>query len=226
MFEQLVKRENEIFDILKKFLEKNLDFIVVGGYAVSAFKHRFSMDADLVISSDNLTEFENILKENGFRKTISKELENAYGSKFIRYEKGEESSISVDLLVDGVAVRQTGASFGFQLLLENSEKRKIIGTEREIIVKIPKKEILIALRLHSGRLTDFRDIAALSKNIDFVGIKNLISRGDKDMVKGNLRKFCSAIETKDFIDAFKGIFMEKKFDIDIEEIKRICSIEI
>ena len=49
--EELIKKENEIFDILQKFIEEKLDFIIVGGYAVSSFKHRFSVDADIVIKS-------------------------------------------------------------------------------------------------------------------------------------------------------------------------------
>lgn len=226
MFDQLVKRENEIFDIIEKLSKKNLDFIVVGGYAVSAFKHRFSMDADLVISSNDLAKFEIALKESGFKKIISKQLENIYKSKFMRYQKGKEFSVSIDLLVDGIAARQTDASFSFQLLAENSEKRKIVGTEREVTVKIPKKEILIALKLHSDRLTDFRDIATLSKNINVDEIKKLLLRGNKEVVRENLKKFCSVIETKNFINSFKGVFMEKVFDIDMEEVKKICNIKI
>ena len=38
----LVKRENEILETLNDFLDNKLIFILVGGYAVSAFKHRFS----------------------------------------------------------------------------------------------------------------------------------------------------------------------------------------
>ena len=226
MFDQLVKRENEIFDIIEKLSKKNLDFIVVGGYAVSAFKHRFSMDADLVISSNDLAKFEIALKENGFKKIISKQLENIYKSKFVRYQKGKEFSVSINLMVDGIAARQIDASFSFQLLAENSEKQKIVGTEREVAVKIPKKEILIALKLHSGRLTDFRDVVALSKNINVDGIKKLLLRGNKEVVRENLKKFCSAVETENFINSFKGVFMEKVFDIDMEEVKKICNIKI
>ena len=73
--EVLIKKENEIFEILQKFIDSNMDFIVVGGYAVSAFKHRFSVDADIVIKSENLSKFEEILKKQNFKKTIrSKEI--------------------------------------------------------------------------------------------------------------------------------------------------------
>ena len=81
--EELTKRENEIFDILQKFINNKLEFILVGGYAVSAFKHRFSVDADIVIKNSNLEDFEKVLKKEGFKRTISRELENIYSSKFV-----------------------------------------------------------------------------------------------------------------------------------------------
>lgn len=46
-----VARENHIFDVLDAFKKSCFEFIVVGGYAVSAFQHRFSVDADLLTSS-------------------------------------------------------------------------------------------------------------------------------------------------------------------------------
>lgn len=224
MFYEFIKRENEIFDILNEFLENKLTFVIIGGYAVSAFKHRFSMDVDVVISSDDVKKFEGILHENGFRKTISKDIKDVYSSRFIRFGKGRENKVSIDLLVDGVSVRQTGASFGFDLLLRNSNEKRIIGSEKEIVAKIPKKEILIAMKIHSGRLTDFRDIAALSKDIDIGLIKNFVSTGDQNGVREHLDKLKSIVETEDFINSFKGVFAEKGFDVDIDAVKRICSI--
>ena len=69
--EELIKKENDIFKILQKFIDADFEFIIVGGYAVSAFKHRFSVDADIVIKSENLANFEGILKKQGFKKTIT-----------------------------------------------------------------------------------------------------------------------------------------------------------
>ena len=71
--EELIKKENDIFEILQKFIDSNIDFIVVGGYAVSAFKHRFSVDADIVIRLEDLSKFEEVLKKNDFKKTITKQ---------------------------------------------------------------------------------------------------------------------------------------------------------
>jgi len=131
--EVLIKKENEIFEILQKFIDSNMDFIVVGGYAVSAFKHRFSVDADIVIKSQYLSKFESILRKEGFKKTITKELENVYSSKFVRYEKEQ---VSVDILVDALASRTTNSSFSYELIFDNSIKRKIMGIEKEVIVRI------------------------------------------------------------------------------------------
>ena len=169
--EELIKKENDIFGILDKFIISNLDFIVVGGYAVSAFKHRFSVDADLVVKSENLADFEALLKKKDFKKTMTKQLENTYSSKFIRYEK---EHVSVDLLIDALASRTTNASFSYDLLFSNSIKKKIIGIEKEVMARIPIKEILIVMKIHSGRLTDFRDIAALAKDSDLDLIKKYL----------------------------------------------------
>ena len=47
---EFVKRENEIMLTLNRFVEEELDFVVVGGYAVSGLgAHRFSVDCDVVI---------------------------------------------------------------------------------------------------------------------------------------------------------------------------------
>jgi len=216
----LVKRENEIFRTLTKFLDKKLIFLIVGGYAVSAYKHRFSIDSDVVIKKEDLERFEKILIEDGYKKTIFKKLKNIYSSEFIRYEK-KEFKVSIDLLINGVSSRTTDAVFSFEFLLKHSEKRLIKGMENSIEANVPNREILIILKFHSGRLTDLRDIAALAYNLDFSVIKNNIFAGKQDIVKQNIRKLLLLIDKKEFIDSFKGVFIEKRFDVDIEEIRKL-----
>jgi hypothetical protein len=220
--EQLIKKENEIFDILQKFIDKDLNFIIVGGYAVSAFKHRFSVDADIVVKSEDLPKFEDLLIKTGFKKTITKELENVYSSKFMRYEK---DWASIDMLVDALASRTTDASFSFNLIFDNSIKRKIIGVEKEIFARIPARELLIAMKIHSGRLTDIRDIAALAKDSDLSLIKKFLFIGNLSVISENLHKLNSIIDDKDFINSFKGVFVEKKFDVDFEKVKQISELK-
>ncbi len=219
--EELIKKENNIFEILQKFLDENLDFIIVGGYAVSAFKHRFSVDADIVIKSEDLIKFETILKKQGFDKTISKQLENVYSPKFVRYEKNQAS---IDILIDALASRTTDASFSYKLISENSIEKPIIGIEKQVVARIPIKELLVVMKIHSGRLTDFRDIAALAKDTNLSLIKKFLFIGKISQIKENLNKLNTIVNDKNFIDSFKGVFIEKKFDIDFEQVKKISEL--
>ena len=57
---EFIERENEILRTIKSMVEARLDFIVVGGYAVSALaRHRFSVDCDIVVPKKKV-DFENI----------------------------------------------------------------------------------------------------------------------------------------------------------------------
>ena len=218
---ELIQKENAIFEILQKFVESNLDFVIVGGYAVSAFKHRFSVDADIVIQSKDLEKYKSILEKKNFKKTAEKQLENIYSSRFIRYEK---DMASVDILIDALASRSTDASFSYKLLFDNSTERKIIGIEKEVAARVPTKELLIVMKLHSGRLTDFRDIATLAKDINLETIKNFLFIGDLKSLQKNLDKLAVVVKDKNFIDSFKGVFIEKKFDVDMAKVEKISKL--
>jgi hypothetical protein len=220
----LVMRENEIIRILEKLSEPDLKFAVIGGYGVSAYRHRFSIDADIVIRNEDKERFESVLRENGYRKTIHTSLENVYSSEFERFEKSEPKAC-VDLLIGGIGVRQTGAAFGFDFIFGNSEKTEIQGSERSVDAHVPRKEVLIILKLHSGRLTDLRDVAALSFELDFDFIRKHLFRGDIKILKENMKHLESLIEKQDFQDSFKGVFMEKSYKIDVQEIRRIATLQ-
>lgn len=220
-FEAFIKRENMIFMILQDFIDEGLDFIVVGGYAISAYKHRFSVDADVVIKKEDKPKFEETLLKRKLKKTTELNLNHTYASEFVSYKLDEKLPVSIDLLIDGIGSRTTDASFSFSQLEENSEHKKIIGIEKEVSVKIPKREILIVLKLHSGRLTDLRDIVAISKNLDIELIKKFIWRGKKNLVKDNIKKLLSSLKEKGFVDSFKGVFIGKKYDADLNEVRKL-----
>lgn len=220
--EELITGENAIFDILQKLIDSNLDFIVVGGYAVSAFKHRFSIDADIAVQSKDMKKFEAVLKKDGFGKTSEKELENVYSSKFVRYEK---DSASVDILIDAIAARATNAAFSYKMLTDNSIQKKIIGIEKEVFARVPTKELLIAMKIHSGRLTDFRDIAALAKGTNLEIIKKFLFVGNLKSLQDNLNNLARVVKDKNFVNSFKGVFIEKKFDVDINQVEKISKLK-
>ena len=217
----LINRENSIFEILQEFNNAKLNFIVVGGYGISSYKHRFSVDVDLIIKKEDKEIFETILKKKKFIKTVIKDLNHIYTKEFIRYELKDKLNVSVDLLIDGIGSRDTDASFSFDELLKYSKIRKIIGSEKEANVLVPDKEILIVLKLHAGRLTDIRDIVALSRDIDLDLIKKFIFRGKINLVKKNIEKLLSLLHDKGFMDSFKGVFIEKKYDLDLESLNKL-----
>ena len=219
--EELITKENAIFEILQRFLNAKLEFIVVGGYAVSAYRHRFSVDADIVIQSRDLEKFEEILKKEHFKKTREKELENIYASKFMRYEK---ESASIDMLIDAIAAKATNGAFSYSILHENSLQKRIIGIEKEVEVRIPIREMIIAMKIHSGRLTDFRDITALAKGTNLKTIKKFLFIGERKTLRQHLINLREVLNKKGFADSFNGVFMEKKFDVDLEQVEKISNL--
>ncbi len=225
MFEIFIERENTVFDILQKFRELNLEFVVIGGLAVSAYKHRFSVDGDLVIPALMEEKFVKILEQHNFKETIMKEFEDIYSSRFRRFVKQDNLPVSIDLMINAVGIRQTGAFFHYPLLRHHSNLTKIKGVQREIIVFVPCREILIVLKLHSGRARDLRDVAALTKSLDFELIQQLLIKYKSQLVKKHIQQLLSLINTQNFIDSFKGVFIEKEYDLDLDEILKFNQLK-
>lgn len=218
-----LERENEIMEVLRELAGKGLDFIVIGGYGVSAYKHRFSVDADIVIRKDDQPKFEDVLKKRGYKISKSRQLGGDYSSEYVMYENGETKT-SVDLLIGGVAVRQTGASFGFDFLQENSGEMEIEGINKSVKARVPQREILVAMKLHSGRPTDLRDVVALASGLDINKIRKIISRGDTKVLERHIKSLGEMVSRQDFQDSFKGVFMEKNYRIDIDEIRKLARL--
>ena len=148
----------------------------------------------------------------------------AFLSKFKFWE--EPSEVANKMLPNNGKIIDLGCGEG---LLSNylaiaSPNRKIIGIEKEIIARIPSKELLIVMKLHSGRLTDMRDIAALAKDTNIETIRKFLFIGNKKALQRNLDKLEEVVKHKNFIDSFKGVFIEKKFDIDMKQVERIAKL--
>lgn len=202
-----VGRENQIFETLQAFKESQLEFVVVGEYAVSAFQHRFSVDADLVIQEQDIEKFTDILEENGFEEVEDRELDPD-GDRNLAYAKHQELPVTIDLLVNSMKCRQTDASWSYQYFKEHSTIRKIDGTEKSIEVEIPEKELLIAVKLHSGRLTDARDVVALADQIKPEKVVGHLDRGDREKLADILKSVTQTMDSDNFEDAFKGVFQQ------------------
>ncbi|MDO8460092.1 MAG: nucleotidyltransferase family protein [Nanoarchaeota archaeon] len=216
----LLEREQEVMRILSLFLDKGLNFIVVGGYAISTYKKRFSIDLDVVVKEEELKEFEKLLEKEGYSLHYEKEIALMYGENFKRFmKKMNNLPVDIDLLINGLASRTTNATWGFDYIKRHSVKRKLNNSE----FLTPEKELLIAMKFHSGRLSDTRDIVALMP-CDKEKLKQHLLNGDIKKLKQSMKKQSSFLNKPQFDDSFKGIFgpfsySEKDVQTAIELIK-------
>ncbi len=216
--EGLLEREQEIMRLLTLLLDENLDFIVVGGYAISTYKKRFSIDLDLIVQEKDLEKFEKLLKKEGYSLHYEKSIALLYGENFKRYEKKMKNlPVDVDLLINGLVSRTTDATWSFDYVKKNSIKRRLANLE----FLMPTKELLIAMKLHSGRLSDIRDIVALMPCNEKELEKHLI-KGDFDKLMNSIKKQAAFLDKPQFDDSFKGIFGIHVYkEKDVETTKKI-----
>jgi len=213
-------RENEIFDTVQVFLDASLEFVVVGGYAVSAYQHRFSVDADLVVQDEDVEKFTSILEERGFESVADKELD-AYQGRYLAYENDRELPVTIDLLVNSLQCRQTDAARSYEYLRKHSSKQPIEGTEKQVECFVPEPELLIAIKLHSARTTDARDVVALAANSKLSKVDEHFDRGDPEKQQNMLEQVLETIEDPNFEDSFKGVFSQGRLPVNvIDKVKQ------
>jgi len=216
----LLEREQEVMKILALFIDEELDFIVVGGYAISTYKKRFSIDLDLVVREEDILKFEKLLEKEGYALHYEKKIALLYGENFKRFIKKIKSlPVDIDLLINGLVSRTTDATWGFDYIKNNAVKRKLSNSE----FLTPEKELLIAMKFHSGRLSDIRDIVALMP-CDKEKLKRHLLKGDVKKLKQSMRKQFSFLAGQQFDDSFKGIFGPYAYnEKDVQTTKEIIS---
>lgn len=64
-------RSTALIDLLDAMNERQLQYVLVGGYAVSAFNTRFSTDLDVVVAPEDKDAFVAFLEDHGFERTDS-----------------------------------------------------------------------------------------------------------------------------------------------------------
>jgi len=204
-----VERENEILKTIKSMVEARLDFIVVGGYAVSALaRHRFSVDCDVVISKERLGKFEEVLERDGFVKHVERAgFDETYAGEFVSYEKKVAGlPVTIDLLVNSLVCRATEASWGYDYIKKHSIEANIPGLEASVSCRIPEKELLIAFKIHSGRRADVRDTVMLKENADLEKVLKHLRRDNIAGLKDQIKRITVALEDKSLVDSLKGVF--------------------
>ncbi|MDP2925857.1 MAG: nucleotidyltransferase family protein [Nanoarchaeota archaeon] len=216
--EGLLEREKEILKLIELFKENDLRFIVVGGYAVSTYKKRFSIDLDVVILEEDFLKFEKLLFKEGYSVSYEKEIALLYGENFKRFRKKmNDLPVDVDLLINGLVSRTTDSTWSFENIDKNSHSSKLNNLE----FLTPVKELLISMKMHSGRLSDVRDVVALMP-CDKSKLKEFLLRGNLSNLKNSMNKQLLFLEKPQFDDSFKGIFGIQAYNQkDVESAKKL-----
>lgn len=204
-----VERENEILKTIRGFAEAGLEFVVVGGYAVSGLgRHRFSVDLDVVIDEKDLDAFTRILEERGFERGIEKAgFDEVYGGRFVSYVKRIDGlPVTADLLVGSLVCRATGASWSYGYIRRHSIAAEVSGIELSVRCRVPEKELLIALKIHSGRRADLRDVVVLVEGADVEEIVMHLRRGDLEKLRVQVNSMLEMLSDPRLADSLKSVF--------------------
>ena len=217
---ELVERENEITNVLRKI--ENMDFILVGGYAVSSLTtHRFSIDCDLVVSKSpkSLHAIKALLKQEGYIFGVRKTgFDKVYAGEFENYiKKINKLHVSVGLMIDALVLRDTNASWSYEYIKKHSIKAGIGA----VTFNVPEKELLVAMKIHAGRKADIRDVIMLREGCDPDKTLEHLKRGDIELLKAKLNAILKALDDERLVDSLKGAFrLKQSVEKDINTTKK------
>ncbi len=204
-----VERGNEILKTIRAFANVGLDFVVVDGYAVSGLgRYRFSVDLDVAIDEKDLDAFTKILKERGFERHAERAgFDRVYGGRFVSYIKRIDGlPVTANLLVGSLVCRATDASWSYEYIKRHSIVAEVAGIELSARCRVPEKELLIALKIHSGRRADLRDVVVLMEKIDIEKVIKHLKRGDLEKLRIQINRMLEMLRDPRLADSLKGVF--------------------
>lgn len=214
------ERQDELIETHRAIQEAELPYVLIGGWAVSAFQARLTMDLDMVIPSSALDEYERVLDDIGFVKELDADVSNIYEGRMIQFEKQVgEHSVAFDALVGAVRCRQTDAEWSYEYI-ENHSVRKPLKIAPDLESRIPEPALLFALKLHSGRRADARDLVVIGSSVIWKNIERHVHRGDPALLKDSIDQILAEIQKDQFRDSFHGVFRQDKLDeSDVDELQ-------
>lgn len=209
----LPERETELLTTLQAINDAGFPYVLVGGWAVTAFNQRFSTDVDLVIPETALGDYDSFLTARSYERTREYDTSALYKGRFVQYSKDVGNPVSVELLVNALRCRQTDAEWSYQYLDQHSQPATV-GRTHTVETRIPEQALFLAIKLHSGRLTDVRDVVAVATNADFNSVETHAHRGDSAALSAQLGGILEQLSDESFIDSFKGEFQQKTVPAD------------
>jgi hypothetical protein len=204
----LGEREAELLDTLEAVIDAELPYVLIGGWAIAAFNQRFTTDVDVVIPGQAIDDYTALLADRGYEKTADIEQNGRYEGRTIRFEKDIGNPVRFDAMVDALGCRQTEAEWSYRYLAQHSVREEL-RTGRPVTARIPERELLCAVKLHSGRKADARDLVVLAAGADFDRIATHLHRGDLEKLAGRIETVLERLTAEGFEDAFKGVFEQQ-----------------
>jgi hypothetical protein len=201
-------RTNALIDLLEALDGSQLQYVLVGGYAVSSFNTRFSTDLDVVVSPEDTDAFTTFLETREFEQIDSHEKTWFYDCEVIEYEKrlAPQQPIGFDLLVNGLGCRQTTAQWSFEYLTQHCTESKVSGGTTSTTAQVIDGAVLVAAKLHSGRETDLRDVVAVTGEIDLDTVTPHLYRGDENALCEQLQQDRVMLESDDLKHGYRSDF--------------------
>lgn len=210
----LPERQSELVATHRAVRDAGLPSVVVGGWAVSAFQTRFTPDIDAVIPESALDDYDALLGDRGYEKASETDVSNRYDGRMVQYAKtvgGNE--VTLEAFVGAIRCRQTDAEWSYRYLSEHSIVDSLDVAE-DLTCRIPEPALLFALKLHSGRTADTRDLVVVSTHAAFDRIEHHVLRGDTGRLGDQIDDVVGRLTDDAFEDSFKGVFRQSELPAD------------
>lgn len=201
-------RSEALVDLLADLTARDLQYVLVGGYAVSVFNSRFSTDLDIVVLPEEKDAFIEFLEDHDFEEIDSHSKEWVYDTEVVEYEKRltPQQPIGFDLLVNGLGCRQTEAQWSFDYLYKHSSPAEIQGGSATTTAQVVDGAVLVAAKLHSGRENDLRDVLAVATDIDLDTVTPHLHRGEEAALQKQLERGLDMLGSDKLRHGFRSDF--------------------
>ncbi len=203
----LTAREAEIIRILEVLSEEAPGFVIVGGYAVNALDgHRFSVDLDLVTDDKHLPHLDRVLRREKYErsKPDKSQTPRLHVREYVRLLGKEPAKVA--LYLNNFVCRQTRGEWACELIRKNSSREIVVGATSSTQSQVVRREFLVAMKIHSGRDQDLRDIVMLSERADWKTVAGFAACGSLERVKEQIESAIATVGGDRFESALKAEF--------------------
>jgi hypothetical protein len=207
----LTVRETEVIRILRVMTEATDGFVLIGGYAVNAYgQHRFSVDCDLATNLDNTPVIDTALLREGYELWKGR-FRPPIGVTMKVYRKSVAGlPVSVDLFVNTVVSRRTRGTWTYKFIQENSVEAIVVGATDSTPSRVAHRNLLVAMKLHSGRTQDFADVVMLSERVDWEAVARYSACGSRELLMEQVDSAIKEISSTRFVSDVKSSFAMRK----------------